>query len=55
MILAELAQHPAGFRFLIDTSAGISSSVVYFNAMSRDIFVVVTGPGEHPHPTPTRW
>jgi flagellar biosynthesis protein FlhG len=27
---------------LVDTSAGISSNVVYFNAISEDIFVVVT-------------
>jgi flagellar biosynthesis protein FlhG len=28
--------------FLVDTSAGISSNVVYFNAISEDIFIVVT-------------
>lgn len=27
---------------LVDTSAGISSNVVYFNSMSQDIFVVLT-------------
>ena len=27
---------------LVDTSAGISSNVVYFNAISEDIFIVVT-------------
>jgi len=27
---------------IVDTSAGISSNVVYFNAMSEDIFVVIT-------------
>ncbi len=27
---------------LVDTSAGISSNVVYFNAISEDIFIVLT-------------
>lgn len=41
-LLASLRALPEHDFLIVDTSAGISSNVVYFNAMSEDIFLVIT-------------
>ena len=42
ILMSSLGTLPRHDFLLVDTSAGISSNVVYFNAMSHDILVVVT-------------
>jgi len=42
ILLGSLNALPEHDFLIVDTSAGISSNVVYFNAMSEDIFIVVT-------------
>ncbi len=42
VLLSSLAILPEHDYLIIDTSAGISSNVVYFNALSEQIFVVLT-------------
>ncbi len=42
VLLNSLATLPEHDYLIVDTSAGISSNVVYFNALSEQIFVVVT-------------
>jgi flagellar biosynthesis protein FlhG len=42
ILMSSLNTLPKHDFLIVDTSAGISSNVVYFNAMSDDIFVVVT-------------
>ncbi len=42
ILLNSLATLPEHDFLIVDTSAGISSNVVYFNALSEQIFVVVT-------------
>lgn len=42
ILMSSLSTLPKHDFLIVDTSAGISSNVVYFNAMSHDIFVVVT-------------
>lgn len=42
ILLNSLATLPEHDYLIVDTSAGISSNVVYFNALSEEIFVVVT-------------
>jgi len=41
-LMSSLNTLPKHDFLIVDTSAGISSNVVYFNAMSHDVFVVVT-------------
>jgi flagellar biosynthesis protein FlhG len=42
ILFASFLELPEYDFLLVDTSAGISSNVVYFNAISEDIFIVVT-------------
>lgn len=42
VLLSSLAMLPEHDFLIVDTSAGISSNVVYFNALSEQIFIVVT-------------
>lgn len=42
IILSSFRQLPEYDFLIVDTSAGLSSNVVYFNAISEDIFIVVT-------------
>ncbi|MHB8111748.1 MAG: MinD/ParA family protein [Syntrophorhabdaceae bacterium] len=42
VLLSSLNDLPEHDFLIVDTSAGISSNVVYFNAMSEQIFIVVT-------------
>lgn len=42
VLLNSLATLPEHDFLIVDTSAGISSNVVYFNALSEQVFVVVT-------------
>jgi flagellar biosynthesis protein FlhG len=42
ILLASFQQLPDYDFLIVDTSAGISSNVVYFNAISEDIYIVVT-------------
>jgi len=42
ILLTSFLELPEYDFLLVDTSAGISSNVVYFNAISEDIFIVVT-------------
>jgi len=42
ILLSSFLELPEYDFLIVDTSAGISSNVVYFNAISEDIFVVVT-------------
>jgi flagellar biosynthesis protein FlhG len=42
IILSSFKELPEYDFLIVDTSAGISSNVVYFNAISEEIFVVVT-------------
>lgn len=42
VLLNSLATLPEHDYLIVDTSAGISSNVVYFNALSEQVFVVVT-------------
>jgi flagellar biosynthesis protein FlhG len=42
IILSSFKELPEFDFLIVDTSAGISSNVVYFNAISEEIFVVVT-------------
>lgn len=42
VLLSSLACLPEHDYLIVDTSAGISSNVVYFNSLSEQIFVVVT-------------
>ncbi|MBA4389355.1 MAG: flagellar synthesis regulator FleN [Syntrophus sp. (in: bacteria)] len=42
ILFASIQGLPKHDILIIDTSAGISSNVVYFNAMSENIFVVIT-------------
>lgn len=42
ILLTSFLELPDYDFLLVDTSAGISSNVVYFNAISEDIFIVVT-------------
>ncbi len=42
ILLASLDVLPKHDFLIVDTSAGISSNVVYFNAMSEEIFVIIT-------------
>lgn len=42
VLLSSLAALPAHDFLIVDTSAGISSNVLYFNALSEQIFIVVT-------------
>jgi flagellar biosynthesis protein FlhG len=42
ILLSSFLELPEYDFLIVDTSAGISSNVVYFNAISEDIFIVVT-------------
>jgi flagellar biosynthesis protein FlhG len=42
ILLSSFQEIPDYDFLLMDTSAGISSNVVYFNAISEDVFVVIT-------------
>ena len=42
ILLSSFQELPEYDFLLVDTSAGISSNVVYFNSISEDIFVIVT-------------
>ncbi len=42
VLLSSLAALPEHDYLIVDTSAGISSNVVYFNALSEQVFVIVT-------------
>jgi flagellar biosynthesis protein FlhG len=42
ILLASFQDIPDYDFLLMDTSAGISSNVVYFNAISEDVFVIIT-------------
>jgi flagellar biosynthesis protein FlhG len=42
ILLSSFLELPEYDYLLVDTSAGISSNVVYFNAISEDIFIIVT-------------
>jgi len=42
ILLTSLGTLPEHDFLIVDTSAGISSNVVYFNSMSEDTFVVIT-------------
>lgn len=42
ILQTSLSALPEHDFLIVDTSAGISSNVVYFNSMSEDIFVVIT-------------
>ena len=42
ILLSSLRELPEYDFLIIDTSAGLSSNVVYFNAISEDVFVVIT-------------
>jgi flagellar biosynthesis protein FlhG len=42
ILLSSFLELPEYDFLLVDTSAGISSNVIYFNAISEDIFIVVT-------------
>jgi flagellar biosynthesis protein FlhG len=42
ILLSSFLELPEYDFLIVDTSAGISSNVVYFNAISEDIFIIVT-------------
>jgi flagellar biosynthesis protein FlhG len=42
ILVSSFRELPEYDFLIVDTSAGLSSNVVYFNAISEDIFVVVT-------------
>jgi flagellar biosynthesis protein FlhG len=42
ILLSSFSELPEYDFLIVDTSAGISSNVVYFNAISEDVFVVIT-------------
>src|SRR5208337_2550664 len=42
ILLSSFREIPAYDFLIVDTSAGLSSNVVYFNAISEDVFIVIT-------------
>lgn len=42
VLLSSVRQLPEYDFLIVDTSAGISSNVIYFNAISEEVFIVVT-------------
>jgi flagellar biosynthesis protein FlhG len=42
ILLSSFREIPEYDFLIVDTSAGLSSNVVYFNAISEDVFIVIT-------------
>ena len=42
ILLSSFREIPEYDFLIVDTSAGLSSNVVYFNAMSEDVFIIIT-------------